>query len=70
MVYCPPAGILKAIRQEGMLKLYKIITILIWQAANKELIIILMQKLVTSKNNALNIYINNLSFDIFIDILG
>ena len=29
-----------------------------------------MQKLVTSKNNALNIYINNLSFDIFIDILG
>ena len=29
-----------------------------------------MQKLVISKNNALNIYINNLSFDIFIDILG
>ena len=29
-----------------------------------------MQKLVTSKNNALDIYINNLSFNIFVDILG
>ena len=29
-----------------------------------------MQKLVTGKNNALDIYINNLSFNIFIDILG
>ena len=29
-----------------------------------------MQKLVTSKNNALDIHINNLSFNIFIDILG
>ena len=29
-----------------------------------------MQKLVTGKNNALNIYINDLSFNTFIDILG
>ena len=29
-----------------------------------------MRKLVTSKNDALDIYINNLSFNIFIDILG
>jgi hypothetical protein len=53
-----------------MLKLYKIIIILIQQAADEELIIILTQKLVTGKNNALNIYINDLSFNIFINILG
>jgi len=70
IVYYLLAGILKAIRQEGMLKLYKTIIILIWRAADKELIIILTRKLVTSKNDALNIYINNLSFNIFIDILG
>ena len=70
MVYYLLAGILKAIRQEGMLRLYKIITILIWQAANKELIIILIQKLITSKNNTLDIYINDLNFNIFINILG
>ena len=70
IVYCLPAGISKAIRQEGMLRLYKITIILIQQAANKELIIILTRKLVISKNNTLNIYINDLSFDIFINILG
>ena len=64
------ASILKAIRQKGILRLYRIITILIRCAANKELIIILTQKLATSKNNALDIYINNLSFNIFINILG
>jgi hypothetical protein len=41
MVYCSLASISKAIRQEGMPRLYKIITILIQQAANEELIIIL-----------------------------
>ena len=70
MVYYPPAGILKAIRQEGTPRSYKIITILIWQAADKEPIIILMRKLVISKNNALDIHINNLSFNTFINILG
>jgi len=34
------ASILKVIRQEGILRLYKIIIILIWRAANEELIII------------------------------
>src|ERR1700722_20778506 len=64
------ASILKIIRQEGTLRLYRIIIILIRRAANKELIIILTQKLATSKNNALDIHVNNLSFNIFIDILG
>ena len=70
MVYCPLTDILKAIRQEGTPRSYKIITILIWQAVDEKLIIILTQKLVTGKNNTLNIHINNLSFNIFIDILG
>ena len=65
-----PAGIPKAIRQEGTLRSYKITTILIQRAANKEPIIILTQKLATSKNNALDIHINNLSFNTFINILG
>ena len=53
-----------------MPRLYKITTILIQQAANKKPIIILMQKLVINKNTTLNIHINNLSFNIFINILG
>jgi hypothetical protein len=53
-----------------MPRLYKIIIILIRRAADKELIIILTRKLVISKNNALNIYINDLSFNIFVNILG
>ena len=53
-----------------MPKSYKTIIILIWWAANKKLIIIPTRKLVTGKNNALNIYINNLNFNILIDILG
>jgi hypothetical protein len=40
-VYYLLAGISKAIRQEGMLKLYKITIILIQWAADKEPIIIL-----------------------------
>ena len=42
ITYYLPAGILKAIRQEGMPKSYRIIIILIWQAADEEPIIILM----------------------------
>jgi hypothetical protein len=52
-----------------MLKLYKTTIILIRRAADKELIIIPMQKLAIGKNNALNIYINNLSFNTFVNIL-
>ena len=53
-----------------MLRSYRIIIILIRWAADKELIIILTRKLVTSKNNALDIYIDDLSFNIFVDMLG
>ena len=42
IIYYLLAGILKAIRQEGTPRLYRIIIILIWRAANKEPIIILM----------------------------
>jgi len=70
ITYYPPAGIPKAIRQEGTPRLYRIITILIRRAANEELIIIPTQKLATGKNNALNIHVNNLSFNTFIDMLG
>ena len=70
IAYYLPAGILKAIRQEGTPRLYRTTIILIRQAANKEPIIILTRKLATSKNNALDIYVNNLSFNIFVNILG
>ena len=70
MAYCLLASILKVIKQKKTPRLYKTTTILIWQAADEEPIIILTRKLVTSKNNALDIHINNLSFNIFVNILG
>ena len=70
IIYYPPVSILKAIRQKGTLRLYRTTTILIWWAADKELIIIPTQKLAISKNNALDIHVNNLSFNIFVDMLG
>jgi len=70
IAHYPPAGIPKVIKQKGMPKLYGTTTILIQQAADKKPIIISTQKLVTSKNDALNIHINDLSFNTFVDILG
>jgi hypothetical protein len=70
VAHYPPAGIPKAIRQEGTPRSYGTTTILIRRAADEEPIIIPTRKLATGKNDALDIRVDDLSFDTFVDMLG